>query len=128
MDSNAGKKGARPRTDKVVQDWSTSCTAEITVAILGGAWKPTILHELEQHAVLRFGELSRMVGGPSPRVLTKQLRELEHDGLISRTVYPEVPPRVEYQLTDVGKSAQTLLQSMTDWGRQYSQWHTSRET
>ncbi|GAB19737.1 putative HxlR family transcriptional regulator [Gordonia effusa NBRC 100432] len=69
-----------------------------------------------------------MVGGPSPRVLTKQLRELEHDGLISRTVYPEVPPRVEYQLTDVGKSAQTLLQSMTDWGRQYSQWHTSRET
>ncbi len=120
MDSNAGEKALRPRTANAVRSWATSCPAEIAVAVLGGAWKPSILHQLESHSVLRFGELGRAIGDPSPRVLTRQLRELEDDGLINRVVYPEVPPRVEYSLTALGESASGVLSGLTSWGSDYA--------
>ncbi|GAB5899087.1 helix-turn-helix domain-containing protein [Mycolicibacterium mageritense] len=84
------------------------------------------MQKLDHHRVVRFGELTRMLGDPTPRVLTKQLRELEQDGLVRRTVYAEVPPRVEYSLTDIGRSAQDLLGAMTAWGAEYSRWHRNR--
>ncbi|MBN3454561.1 helix-turn-helix transcriptional regulator [Mycobacterium sp. DSM 3803] len=126
MGSNGAQPGSRHRTAKVVEAWSRPCAAEIAVAVLGGAWKPTILQKLDHHRVVRFGELTRMLGDPTPRVLTKQLRELEQDGLVRRTVYAEVPPRVEYSLTDIGRSAQDLLGAMTAWGAEYSRWHRNR--
>ncbi|WP_019203208.1 helix-turn-helix domain-containing protein [Tsukamurella sp. 1534] len=110
----------RERTQKLVRTWNPACAAEITVAVLGGAWKPTILMELDRRGVLRFNELSRALPNPTPRVLARQLRELEQDGLLRREVFPEVPPRVEYRLTDAGRGAQRVLAAMTDWGRAYS--------
>lgn len=110
----------------MITDWAAHCSAEIAVAVVGGAWKPVILHELELREVLRFGELSRAIGDPSPRVLTRQLRELEQDGIIDRRVYAEVPPRVEYRLTALGHSAGQALDAMAAWGRQYAAWHRTR--
>lgn len=109
-----------------MEEWSERCSAEIAVTVLGGAWKPIVMHELDRNGVLRFGELSRAVGEPSPRVLTRQLRELEQDGLVARTVYPEVPPRVEYWLTDLGRSANSALDGMARWGAEYAEWHHRR--
>ncbi|MCM1011472.1 MULTISPECIES: helix-turn-helix domain-containing protein [unclassified Brevibacterium] len=110
----------RKRVDGVIASWSHNCAAEVTVAVLGGAWKPVVLSVLGRHEVMRFGELRRAAGEPTPRVLTRQLRELEEDGLISRTVYAEVPPRVEYRLTARGRNVQPLLDAMAEWGRDYA--------
>jgi len=110
----------RQRIEHLARTWSGSCSAELAVAVLGGAWKPSILLALHGGAVLRFGELGRLLGNPAPRVLTRQLRELEEDGLISRAVYAEVPPRVEYRLTELGAGAHGLLTAMTEWGRRYA--------
>ncbi|MGA5758725.1 winged helix-turn-helix transcriptional regulator [Nonomuraea bangladeshensis] len=68
---------------------------------------------------LRFGELKREMDGITPRMLTRQLRELEEDGIVARTVYPEVPPRVEYSLTDTGRSLDTIVGLLDGWGRSY---------
>lgn len=112
---------ARERVQAIVESWPDSCAAEITVAVLGGAWKPTILSNLASAGTLRFGELRKSLGELSPRVLTRQLRELEEDGLITRTVYAEVPPRVEYRLSERGTAAQPILQAMIHWGREYAE-------
>lgn len=96
-------------------DWRTGCSVEATLSVIGGAWKAVILYHLLD-GKKRFGELSRMVPGATQRMLTLQLRELESDGVISRTVFPEVPPRVEYELTDFGQSLKPLLLGMQDWG------------
>lgn len=84
-------------------------------------WKATILKELRDLGTLRFGELrQRLHHAPSPRALTKQLRELEEDGLVLRQVYAEVPPRVEYSLTDLGRSASDLVDELTRWGSHFA--------
>ncbi|MFD2470051.1 winged helix-turn-helix transcriptional regulator [Amycolatopsis silviterrae] len=113
----------RPQVEKAVRTWRTTCAAEITTMVLGGAWKPSILHELADHGVLRFGELSRLLSGLTDRVLTRQLRELEADGLLRRVVYPQVPPKVEYSLTELGENAQKVLNAMAAWGRSYAADH-----
>ncbi len=96
----------------------TVCPVEVTVSILGGSWKLTIVQKLLPGA-LRFGELRRAVGTVTDRVLTRQLRELESDGLVHREVYAEVPPRVEYSLTSLGESARPVVELMEDWGRSW---------
>ena len=111
----------RPRIEQLVTTWSPLCTAEISVAILGGAWKPSILTLLNAHRVLRFGELSRHLGNCTARVLTRQLRELEIDGLVVRTVYAEVPPKVEYSLSALGEEVQPLIGELARWGTAYIQ-------
>ena len=113
----------REKTERIVKDWAPICDAEVSIAVVGGAWKPTILSMLEQHGVLRFGELSRLLDGTTPRVLTRQLRELEDDGLVIRTVHRQVPPKVEYELSDVGRSVGPLLAELTRWGRAYARPH-----
>jgi len=97
-----------------------SCPVEATVDIIGGKWKSVILFHLLP-GKKRFGELQRLLPGVTQRMLTLQLRELEEDGIIYRHVYREVPPKVEYSLTDFGKSLQPILIQMRDWGQEYMQ-------
>jgi DNA-binding HxlR family transcriptional regulator len=86
--------------------------------VIGGKWKPLILWYLGDN-IVRFGELQKGLPGVNAKMLTKQLRELEEDGVINRTVYPEVPPRVEYSITDFGKTLIPILQALCTWGAQY---------
>jgi DNA-binding HxlR family transcriptional regulator len=95
------------------------CPVELTVSVIGGAWKPMILFYLLAEGKKRFMELSRCVPGATQRMLTLQLRELEADGIVIRHVYPEVPPRVEYELTAIGKQLGAVLRSLRDWGVRY---------
>ncbi len=94
------------------------CPVEITLALLGNKWKVLILRELFQ-GTKRFGELSRGVPNISQKMLTQQLRQMEEANLVSRKIYPEVPPRVEYSLTDIGKSLSPILDAMHKWGAKY---------
>ncbi|MDD1686792.1 helix-turn-helix domain-containing protein [Methanoregula sp.] len=94
------------------------CTVEAALDVIGGKWKPLILWHLGDD-VLRFSELQRDLPGVNAKMLTKQLRELEEDGVIKRTVYPEVPPRVEYSITEFGKTLIPILQALCTWGAQY---------
>lgn len=111
----------RARTEQIATKWTSVCAAEITVAVIGGAWKPSILTLLHTHGVLRFGELGRHLDNPTARVLTRQLRELEEDGLVLRTVYAEVPPKVEYSLTEQGVEVQPLVDALAEWGARYAE-------
>lgn len=95
------------------------CPVEIAVAVLGGAWKLTIVKHLLEHGVHRTHELHRRLPTASERTLTRQLRELEEDGIIQRTVHPQVPPKVEYALTELGTTLREVVQQMDHWGATY---------
>lgn len=95
----------------------TGCSVEATLSVIGGVWKPVLLFHL-LGGKLRFNALCRRLPGATPRMLTLQLRELEADGIITRTVYPEVPPKVEYELTELGRTLKPVLLSMRAWGDQ----------
>lgn len=92
-----------------------SCAVETTLEIIGGRWKVLILRELFS-GTKRFSELQRLLAGITQKMLTQQLRELEQDGLVHRQVYPVVPPKVEYSLTDLGQTLQPVLKAMHEWG------------
>ena len=94
------------------------CPVATTVALIGSKWKLLIIRNLLQRP-WRFNELRKDLDGISQKVLTDSLRSMEEDGLITRTVYPEVPPRVEYALSDLGKSLKPILDSMVAWGNSY---------
>lgn len=94
---------------------AVGCPVEATLDVISGKWKGVILYHLLE-GTLRFGELRRRLSGVTQRMLTKQLRELEESGLVARTVYAEVPPRVEYRLTDEGRSLEPLLRALESWG------------
>ena len=89
---------------------------EVTLKLIGGKWKPLILYHLIEHGTKRFNQLFTYMAQISQKTLTNQLRELEKDDLIDRTVYPTVPPKVEYTVTDKGKSLYPLLRMMCEWG------------
>ena len=95
---------------------SEGCPVEATLKIIGGRWKGIALFHLLMEGTLRFNELKRKCAGVTQRMLTKQLRELEADGIISRKVYAEVPPKVEYSLTKKGDSLRPILLALKDWG------------
>ncbi|WP_363324006.1 helix-turn-helix domain-containing protein [uncultured Oscillibacter sp.] len=95
-----------------------ACPVETTLTLIGDKWKVLILRDLLP-GTKRFGELKRSVGGVSQKVLTSQLRQMESSGLLTRTVYPEVPPRVEYTLTELGRSLKPVLDAMEVWGEGY---------
>lgn len=94
------------------------CPVTKTQNVIAGKWKILILWHLSAQT-RRFGELQRLVPGISKGILTSQLRELEHDHMVHREVYQEVPPKVEYSLTDWGKSFIPILESMGEWGKKY---------
>jgi DNA-binding HxlR family transcriptional regulator len=104
-----------------------ACPMEATLDLIGGKWKGVILFRLSQR-MYRFNELNRTVCQITARSLTKQLRELEADGLVTRTVYAEVPPRVEYTLTEKGRSLTPILALMKEWGETFVLGHTSGAT
>ncbi|MDD3307096.1 MAG: helix-turn-helix domain-containing protein [Acetobacterium sp.] len=101
-----------------------ACPVATMVELIGNKWKLLIIQNLLSRAY-RFGELRNGVPGISQKVLTDNLRALESDGLITRTVYPEVPPRVEYALSDLGNSLRPLFKSMEDWGNSYKEYVAS---
>ena len=96
------------------------CSMEVTADLICGEWKLMILCHLVD-GTIRFNELQKRLPGISHRVLTRQLRQLETAGLIVRKVYPEVPPRVEYSLSDLGASLDPILEQLFFWGRHYAQ-------
>ena len=95
-----------------------ACPVETTLTLIGDKWKGLVLRDLLP-GTKRFGELKKSVGNITQKVLTAQLRDMEESGLLTRTVYPEVPPRVEYTLTDLGRSLKPILDAMQDWGEGY---------
>jgi len=96
-----------------------TCTVELTLDIIGGKWKPLILWHLGVSGTKRFSEVKRSLPGITQKMLTQQLRELEADGMITRKIYPQVPPRVEYTITNEGESLMPILSSMCKWGKEY---------
>lgn len=94
------------------------CPVETTLEMIGGKYKALILWHLSE-GKLRFSELKKAISGATPKMLTQQLRELESNKLIHREVYPVIPPKVEYSLTDVGRSLMPVLMAMRDWGAGY---------
>src|SRR5579871_3843466 len=103
-----------------------SCPIEARLDVIGGRWKGVILFRLLD-GKKRFGELKRLLPDVTQRMLTLQLRELESDGIVERTVYREVPPKVEYALTEFGRSLEPILLLLCDWGKRYDN-ETSRRT
>lgn len=100
-------------------DCRYSCAVEATLDVIGGRWKGVILFHLME-GTKRFNELHRLIDGCTQRMLTLQLRELEQDGVVLRVVYAEVPPKVEYSLTEFGRSLEPILLLMRAWGEQYT--------
>ena len=96
------------------------CGVAVTLNLIGGKWKGVILWHLSLKT-LRFSQLKRRLTGVTQKMLTQQLREMERDGLVHREVFAEVPPRVEYSMTDLGRTLQPTLQLMCDWGREFDQ-------
>ncbi|MDQ0862331.1 helix-turn-helix domain-containing protein [Bacillus sp. V2I10] len=96
-----------------------NCEKELTLSVIGGKWKMLILWHLGKEGTKRFNELKSLMPGITQRMLVNQLRELEEDLIVHREVYPVVPPKVEYSLTEQGKSLMPILESMYEWGKNY---------
>ena len=97
------------------------CPMALGINVLSGKWKLQILWNIYNKKVIRFNELQRSLGNITTKTLTDQLKELEEQQIIKRTVYPEVPPKVEYTFTDIGLTLEPVLKALCDWGTQYSQ-------
>lgn len=100
------------------------CPVEVAVSVVGGTWKLTVIKHLME-GTQRFGELGRLVPSANRKTLTRQLRELEEDGVVHREVYPEVPPKVEYSLTALGRELVPVIEAMNSWGGHYSSYQGS---
>ena len=103
-----------------------ACPVETTLMLIGDKWKVLILRDL-MSGTKRFGELKKSIGHVSQKVLTSQLRQMEQSGLVNRKVYAEVPPRVEYSLTELGFSLHPIMDAMWDWGEVYKKKLTQEE-
>ncbi|MEO0472892.1 MAG: helix-turn-helix domain-containing protein [Bacteroidota bacterium] len=99
---------------------TSDCPVTYCMKQIGGKWKPIILFLISK-GVNRFGKLQRAIDGISKQMLTKQLRELEKAGILTRTIFPEIPPHVEYDITDFGYTLFPIIESMRDWGEAYMQ-------
>ncbi|EZH65719.1 winged helix-turn-helix transcriptional regulator [Geomicrobium sediminis] len=95
------------------------CKIDDALTIIVGKWKPIILLHLLNHGTQRFSELRSQMPGITQKMLTKQLRELEEEDIVSRKVYPQVPPKVEYSITDYGRTLQPILEAMHEWGTKH---------
>ena len=102
-------------------DKDFNCRKELTLALIGGKWKMLIIWRLGKEGTKRFNELKERIPGVTQKILTSQLRNLEDDHLVHREIYPEIPPKVEYSLTEKGKSLLPILEAMYHWGTGYCQ-------
>ena len=110
-----------------MKNYHEKCPAEFTLAMIGGRWKiPIIFHLLAGRK--RFSDLSRAITGVTQKMLTQQLREMERNGLVEREVFAQVPPRVEYSLTELGASLEPVVESMCRWGQAHGPSGTPAET
>ncbi len=105
---------------KKAGDVEFRCYFQLAMMVIGGKWKPKVLFHLGQNDVVRFGALRRAVFGISEKMLIQSLKELEKDGLVNRKVYRQVPPKVEYSLTEIGQSFVPVLNAMFNWGQSYA--------
>jgi DNA-binding HxlR family transcriptional regulator len=105
---------------KKAGDVEFRCYFQLAMMVIGGKWKPKVLFHLGQNDAVRFGALRRAVFGISEKMLIQSLKELEKDGLVNRKVYRQVPPKVEYSLTDIGRSFVPVLNAMFIWGQSYA--------
>ena len=105
---------------KKAGDIEFRCYFQLAMTDIGGKWKPKVLFHLGQNDAVRFGALRRAVFGISEKMLIQSLKELEKDGLVNRKVYRQVPPKVEYSLTEIGKSFVPVLNAMFNWGQSYA--------
>jgi len=113
---------------KKLGDKEYRCFFELTLQVIGGKWKPIILYQLAVNGIMRFGELRRAIPDVTERMLTRQLRELEKDGIIHRKVYRQIPPKVEYSLLFSGVQLIPVLLSLRKWGADYEQAHPEAHT
>lgn len=109
----------------LTKDELPECPVATTVSLIGSKWKLLIIRNLLERP-WRFNELKKSLAGISQKVLTDSLRSMENDGIITRTVYPEVPPRVEYALSELGETMRPILDSMKEWGTNYKKNATSQ--
>lgn len=114
------QKNIEVKKTLVFRDQEYKCGIDLTLAVIGGKWKAAILYHLARQ-IMRFSELQRQFPDITRKMLTQQLRELERDGLVHREVYPQVPPKVEYSLTDKGRSIKPILELMCEWGASYKE-------
>ena len=114
MDDSTSRRSTQRKAGR------TGCAVEATLSVIGGVWKPVLVFHL-LNGKLRFNALCRAIPSATPRMMTLQLRELEADGIVKRTVFPEVPPKVEYELTELGQSLAPVLLNMRDWGARLQQ-------
>ena len=113
-------------TESTAKQELPACPVETTLTLISDKWKVLILRDL-MNGTLRFGELKKSIGHVTQKVLTAQLRQMEASGLLTRKVYAEVPPRVEYTLTETGYSLKPILDSMVVWGSAYQEENGTRE-
>ncbi|MGV3599186.1 MAG: winged helix-turn-helix transcriptional regulator [Bacteroidota bacterium] len=119
MKNNTNIDNQEVKKDKKYIFDENSCPVTATMQVLGGKWKAILINAIYHTSPARFGELKRSVRGITQSMLTQQLRELEEDGLISRKIYAEIPPRVEYTLTEFGLTLSPVMQSLAKWGEEY---------
>ena len=119
MNKNTNIDNQEVKNEKKIIFDEKTCPVTATMQVLGGKWKAILINAIYHTSPARFGELKRSVKGITQSMLTQQLRELEDDGLISRKIYAEIPPRVEYTLTEFGLTLSPIMQSMAKWGEEY---------
>ena len=112
MDDSATRRSNRRKASR------TGCAVEATLSVIGGVWKPVLVFHLLQ-GKLRFNALCRVAPVATPRMISLQLRELEADGIVTRTAFPEIPPKVEYTLTRHGESLKAIMTSIKQWGEEH---------
>lgn len=119
MQNNTNIDNQEDKSEKIIVFDEKSCPVTATMQVLGGKWKAILINAIYHTSPARFGELKRSVKGITQSMLTQQLRELEDDGLINRKIYAEIPPKVEYTLTEFGLTLSPIMQSMANWGKEY---------
>jgi DNA-binding HxlR family transcriptional regulator len=119
MKNNTNTDNQLIKTKKTFVFDENTCPVTATMKVLGGKWKPILINAIYFTAPARFGELKRSVVGITQSMLTQQLRELEDDGIISRKIYAQIPPKVEYTLTDFGLTLSPVIQTLAAWGKEF---------
>jgi DNA-binding HxlR family transcriptional regulator len=112
---------------KKAGDVEFMCYFQLATMVIGGKWKPKVLFHLAQQEVVRFGAMRKAIFGITEKMLIQSLKELEKDGLVNRKVYRQVPPKVEYSLTDLGRSFIPVVNAMYEWGKSYASYLVAKE-
>ncbi|PSL40032.1 HxlR family transcriptional regulator [Planomicrobium soli] len=108
----------RTEIKRKIKSGEFNCEKELTLSLISGKWKIIIIYHLATEGTLRFSDINRLLPKITHKVLTTQIRELEEDGIVHRKVFPEVPPRVEYSLTNLGESLMPIVLMMYEWGKE----------